>query len=82
LELKDIDLLLYLQSILDRSKNEDVYQLSEEELQILNESKADYNAERAHYHEDVMKEMKAILKISSYLMKLIIVKSFYQNFYF
>lgn len=58
LELKDTDMLLYLQSILDRSKNEDVYQLSEEELQILNESKADYNAGRTHSHEDIMKEMK------------------------
>jgi len=56
LELKDNDLLLYLQSIIDRSK--DIYQLSEEELQILNESKADYNAGRIHSHEDVMKEMK------------------------
>jgi len=58
LELEDTDMLLYLQSILDRSKNEDVYQLSEEELQILNESKADYNAGRTHSHEDIMKEMK------------------------
>lgn len=58
LELKDTDLLLYLHSILDSNKNECIYKLSDQELKILNESKAEYNAGNTHSHEEVINDMK------------------------
>lgn len=62
LELKDTELLLYLQSIIDTNNNEGVYKLSDTELQILNESQADYEKGKTHLHDDVIKEMKKWLE--------------------
>lgn len=47
LDVKDAQLLKYLQSILDSDTNENIYQLSEEESLFLKESMADY--ENGHY---------------------------------
>ena len=42
LDIKDTQLLKYLQSILDSDTKENIYQLSEDESQFLKESMADY----------------------------------------
>ncbi len=58
LDVKDAQLLKYLQSILDSDTNENIYQLSEEESLFLKESMADY--ENGHYvsNDDVVSKIE------------------------
>ena len=53
LDLKDLDMLQILHNILESKEKDEVYQLSELEIQILNESLSDYKNGNYSTHEEV-----------------------------
>lgn len=58
LDIKDAQLLKYLQSILDSDTNENIYQLSEDESKFLKESMADYENGNVASNDDVVSKIE------------------------